>query len=120
MPVVWDDTEILRVIDESRRNHTGVAWGGTLLMQEIIRRHDWQLDPYVDYGTFVRELLLAREGGLITYEEILWAADRLILRIPTCTCSGSRISKSRWPGATAPKAASSVGRRPTRTKTTVG
>jgi hypothetical protein len=72
MRVVWDDTEILRVIDESRRNNTGVAGSGMSLMQEIARRHDYQLDPYVDYGTFVRELLLARDAGLMTYREIMW------------------------------------------------
>jgi uncharacterized protein (TIGR02391 family) len=72
MPVVWDDTEILRMIDESRRNNTGVAGTGISLMEEIARRHDYQLDPQVDYGTFVRELLLARESELITYQEIRW------------------------------------------------
>jgi uncharacterized protein (TIGR02391 family) len=72
VPIIWDDTEILRMIDESRRNHTGVAGSGMSLMQEIARRHDWQLDPYLDYASFVRELLLARDGDLITYREILW------------------------------------------------
>lgn len=72
MPVVWDDTEILRVIDESRRNNTGVAGSGVSLMQEIARQHEHQLDPNVDYRTFVRELLLARAAGLITYREIEW------------------------------------------------
>jgi uncharacterized protein (TIGR02391 family) len=72
MAVVWDDTEILRVIDESRSNNTGVAGSGMSLMQEIARRHDYQLDPHADYGTFVRELLLARDSELITYREILW------------------------------------------------
>jgi len=72
MAVVWDDTEILRVIDESRSNNTGVAGSGISLMQEIARRHDYQLDPHVDYGTFVRELLLARDSELIAYREIWW------------------------------------------------
>ncbi|MDX6451417.1 MAG: hypothetical protein QOH16_1466 [Gaiellaceae bacterium] len=72
MPVVWDDTEILCVIDESQRDRTGVAGSGMSLMQEIARRHDWQLDHLVDYGTFVRELLLARAAGLLTYQEIRW------------------------------------------------
>lgn len=72
MPVVWDDTEILRVIDESRRNNTGVTGSGVSLMQEIARRHEYQLDPHIDYGTFVRELLLARDAELITYREIWW------------------------------------------------
>lgn len=72
MPVVWDDTEILRVIDESRRNNTGVASGGMSLMQEIARRHEYQLDHRLDYGTFVRELLLARNAGLLMYREIWW------------------------------------------------
>ena len=72
MPLVWDDTEILRVIDESRRNNTGVAGSGMSLMQEIARLHGYQVDPYVDYGSFVRELLLARDSQLITYREIWW------------------------------------------------
>jgi hypothetical protein len=72
MPVVWNDTEILRVIDESLRNNTGIAGNGMSLMQEIARRHEYQLDPHVDYGTFVRELLLARDVELITYQEIWW------------------------------------------------
>lgn len=72
MPVVWDDTEILRTIDESRRNNTGVAGSGMSLMEEIARRNEYQLDHRVDYSTFVRELLLARGAGLITYREIWW------------------------------------------------
>jgi len=72
VPIVWDDIEILRVIDESRSNNTGIAAGGMNLMQEIARRHEWQLDPYVDYGAFVRELMLARDAELITYKEIWW------------------------------------------------
>ncbi len=72
MAVVWDDTEVLRVIDESRRNNTGVAGSGMSLMEEIARRNAYQLDHRVDYGSFVRELLLARDAGLITYREIWW------------------------------------------------
>src|SRR4051794_28188947 len=72
MPVVWDDTEILRVIDEARRNNTGIAANGMTLMQQIAGRHGYQLDPNVDYGAFVRELLLARDAGLLTYNEIVW------------------------------------------------
>jgi uncharacterized protein (TIGR02391 family) len=72
MPVIWDDIEILRVIDESRRNNTGVAGSGMMLIQEIARRHDWHLDAQLDYASFVRELRLARDCGLITYREIVW------------------------------------------------
>src|SRR4051794_25130642 len=72
MPIVWDDTEILGVIDESRRANTGVATTGWSLMEEIVRRHGYQLDHGIDYRTFVRELLLARAAGLITYSEVLW------------------------------------------------
>jgi uncharacterized protein (TIGR02391 family) len=72
MAIVWNDTEILGVIDESRTGGTGVAGSGMSLMQEIARRHDYQLDPRVDYGTFVRELLIARDSELITFQEILW------------------------------------------------
>lgn len=76
MRIAWDDIEILRVIDESQRDNTGVAGSGMSLMQEIARRHDYQVDPHIDYGSFVRELLLARDANLLTYREMVWGDMR--------------------------------------------
>lgn len=71
MPIFWNDIEILRVIVESEREHSIAVSSGTSLIQAVAARHDTTA-AIEDYGPFVRELLLAREAGLLTYQEVLW------------------------------------------------
>lgn len=71
MPIFWNDIEILQVIDESERENSIVVSSGLSLMQAVAARHD--LIPAVeDYSPFVHELLLARDAGLLTLQEVLW------------------------------------------------
>lgn len=71
MPILWNDIELLQVVDESERESSIATRSGLALMQTVARRPG--LIPAVeDYGPFVRELLLARDAGLITFKEVLW------------------------------------------------
>lgn len=71
MPIFWNDIEILQVVDESERENTATRSSGMSLMQAVAARHE-AIASLDDYGSFVRELLLAREAGLVTYQEVLW------------------------------------------------
>lgn len=67
----WNDIEILQVIDESERENTATLSSGMSLMQAVAARHE-PIASLDDYRSFVRELLLAREAGLLSYQEVLW------------------------------------------------
>ena len=71
MPIFWNDIEILQVVDESERENTATRSSGMSLMQAVAARHEAVAAPD-DYSSFVRELLLGREAGLLTYQEVLW------------------------------------------------
>jgi hypothetical protein len=65
MPIFWNDIEILQVIDESERENSTVS-SGTSLMQAVAARYE-TIASLDDYGSFVRELLLARDAGFLSY-----------------------------------------------------
>lgn len=74
MAIFWNDIEILQVIDEGEHGNAIAIGSGLALMQTVGRRNG--LEPMLeDYRPFVRELLVARDAGLITYREILWPGD---------------------------------------------
>lgn len=71
MLIFWDDIELLQVVDESERENSIATRSGLALMQTVARRRGL-ISAVEDYGPFVRECLLARDAGLITFTQVLW------------------------------------------------
>jgi uncharacterized protein (TIGR02391 family) len=72
----WDDVQILRLIDELEGSEPAALMSGFTLMQRA--RPGAELDHQRDPGPFANELLLARESGLLTFDDRVYgqrAAD---------------------------------------------
>jgi uncharacterized protein (TIGR02391 family) len=77
----WDDLQILRLIDELEQAEPGSLSNGLSLMQRSAPGEP--LDPYRDYASFAHELLLARDGSLLTFDErAVWPTDANPLHNP--------------------------------------
>src|SRR4051812_47006936 len=62
----FDDLQILRTIDRCERDGIHSLSGGTLLLQEVLGSPHAVLDADV-CSSFIRELELARDAGLLVY-----------------------------------------------------
>jgi hypothetical protein len=71
MAIRWDDIEILQVVDAAEHENALPVSSGLALMQTVTARQDEVPRPE-DYRPFVRELLAARDAGLITFREVVW------------------------------------------------
>ncbi len=63
----WDDLQLLRLIDDLEQAEIPALSNGLGLMQRMVAGE--VLDPTRDSPPFARELLLARDGGLLTFDE---------------------------------------------------
>jgi uncharacterized protein (TIGR02391 family) len=69
--VHFDDVQILRSIDEYEQTATANIYNGFVLLQAIATGR--VLENPNDYQAFAWELLIAREAGLLTFEELVGA-----------------------------------------------
>lgn len=70
----WDDLRLLRLIDELEQSEIAALGNGLGLMQRMAAGE--APDPNRDYGPFARELVLAQEAGLVTFDErAVWPAN---------------------------------------------
>lgn len=63
----WDDLQLLKLIDECEEKETGSLSSGFQLMERA--RGGRQLDYQRDPTTFAHELLIAREAGLLNFDD---------------------------------------------------
>src|SRR5438445_6575558 len=67
MALRWDDLQLLKLIDKCEESETGSLSSGFQLMERA--REGRQLDYQRDTATFAHELLIAREAGLLDFDD---------------------------------------------------
>ena len=67
----WDDLQILRLMDEAAESDPGALTNGLQLMERA--RPTRELDHERDPPAFAQELLLARDAGLLTFQDRVFA-----------------------------------------------
>jgi len=67
MAIFWDDIEILRVLDECERGERSGIFNGFELMQAIATQREVAITEQ-DYRTFLRELSVESNEGLLTWD----------------------------------------------------
>lgn len=70
MPRHWDDLELLRTIDRLETESPGVMRDGRTLMEAIAGQ---AVADERDQSSFIHELHLARDAGLLTFRPVEWA-----------------------------------------------
>ncbi|MDQ2959804.1 MAG: TIGR02391 family protein [Candidatus Dormibacteraeota bacterium] len=70
----FDDVQILRLIDEYEQTATAYIYNGFVLLNAIAGGRILEIPN--DYRQFARELLIAREAELVTFEELVGAGYR--------------------------------------------
>ena len=67
MALRWDDLQLLQLIDKCEESETGSLSSGFQLMERA--REGRQLDYQRDPASFAHELLIAREAGLLDFDD---------------------------------------------------
>ncbi len=69
MSIAWHDLEILRIVDEAEQGERSGIHNGRDLIAAVAADRDHVADTQGDHESFVRELLVVRDAGLLTWTE---------------------------------------------------
>jgi hypothetical protein len=67
--IAWNDLEILRIVDEAEQGQRSGIHDGRDLIASVAADGDHVADTQADHESFVRELLVVRDAGLLTWTE---------------------------------------------------